>query len=467
MPACSRPGVYVPRQTHDCDAAVLVRRHLPGLLARLEEDGHGLPVFVKDELAGFGVCGDFQQGFIQTACRTCGDELRVPFSCKGRGFCPSCMGRRMAQGAALLVDHMLPAVGYRQWVLSFEGRAAVRLGYDQALLAEVAGALARAVMHDMRWAVKERHGLRSVEPLHAGVFMVVQRFRGDLGLFVHLHALATDGAFDEEGGAQRFLPAPTPTTERMATVLAQVHKVLAAVDEDDDLDMDPALRACVQLALAGPRLVPPPEPAASPPLTMSALGMHLHAATTVDGRDRKRLERVCRYLLRPPFAHDAVQALPDGRVRVHFKAPWRSGANHADMSADKFLARLCALVPPPGFHMTRYFGVFASRHHLRPRILPPSVVPASGQQLALGLDDDDSQGAAAEPSARPRRIGWANLLARVFAVDVTVCRKCGGRMHILDVVTDPDDITRILHGARAPPRPPRPHPPGQLLLLPT
>ena len=345
----------------------------------------------------------------------------------------------------------MPAVGYRQWVLSFEGRAAVRLGYDQAMLAEVAGALARAVMHDMRWAVKECHGLGSVEPLHAGVFMVVQRFRGDLGLFVHLHALATDGAFEEAGDAVRFLPAPTPTAERMTAVLAQVHKVLAAVDEDDDLDMDPALRACVQLALAGPHLVSPPAPAASPPLTVSALGMHLHAATTVDGRDRKRLERVCRYLLRPPFAHDAVQALPDGRVRVHFKAPWRSGAAHADMSADKFLARLCALVPPPGFHMTRYFGVFASRHHLRPRILPPSVVPASGQQLALGLDDDDSRGAAAESSARPRRIGWANLLARVFAVDVTICRKCGGRMHIRDVVTDPGDIARILHGARAPP----------------
>jgi len=100
-------------------------------------------------------------------------------------------------------------------------------------------------------------------------------------------------------------------------------------------------------------------------------------------------------------------------------------------------------------------------------VLPPSVVPASGQQLALGLDDNDSRGAAAEPSARPRRIGWASLLARVFAVAVTVCRKCGGRMRIFDVVTDPGHIARILHGARAPPRPPRAHPPGQLLLLPT
>jgi hypothetical protein len=41
-------------------------------------------------------------------------------------------------------------------------------------------------------------------------------------------------------------------------------------------------------------------------MLVSAFGMQLHAAVTVDGRDRKRLERVCRYLLRPPFAHDAV-----------------------------------------------------------------------------------------------------------------------------------------------------------------
>ena len=55
MPACARPGTYVPRQTHECDAAVLVRRHLPGSLARLEENGQGpLPELVTAELEGFG-----------------------------------------------------------------------------------------------------------------------------------------------------------------------------------------------------------------------------------------------------------------------------------------------------------------------------------------------------------------------------------------------------------------------------
>ena len=86
-----------------------------------------LPAFVKGELEGFAGCGDFELGFVRTCCRSCGGELRVPFSCKSRGCCPSCMGRRMAQGAALLVDHVLPAVGYRQWVLSFPGPMAVRL----------------------------------------------------------------------------------------------------------------------------------------------------------------------------------------------------------------------------------------------------------------------------------------------------------------------------------------------------
>ena len=127
-----------------------------------------------------------------------------------RGCCPSCMGRRMAEGAALLVDHVLPAVGYRQWVLSFPGPMAVGLGYDAPLLAAIAGRLARAVMQDMRRSAKQQHGLASVASLHAGVVTVVQRFRRDLGLYVHLHCLATDGAYEEhKSGAECLLSSPT------------------------------------------------------------------------------------------------------------------------------------------------------------------------------------------------------------------------------------------------------------------
>ena len=174
------------------------------------------------------------------------------------------MGRRMAEGAALLVDHVLPAVGYRQWVLSFQGSLAVCLGYDQSLLATVAERLARAVMQDMRRSVKQRHGLASVAPLHAGVVAVVQRFRSDLGLFVHLHCLVTDGAFEECGADVRFLPAAPPTAERMSAVLAQVHEAALAADTDDDLDVAPTLAACVQRSLVGLHRAPASEFGAPP-----------------------------------------------------------------------------------------------------------------------------------------------------------------------------------------------------------
>ncbi|MFT6331257.1 MAG: hypothetical protein ACJAYN_003207 [Bermanella sp.] len=46
-------------------------------------------------------------------------EHLVVFSCKRRGFCPSCGARRLAETAALLVDDVLPHKPIRQWVLSF------------------------------------------------------------------------------------------------------------------------------------------------------------------------------------------------------------------------------------------------------------------------------------------------------------------------------------------------------------
>ncbi|MBM4247825.1 MAG: transposase, partial [Deltaproteobacteria bacterium] len=473
------PRAYRPRTTASCDAVAIVRRHFPAFLERIEHDGGVLPKFVRDEFDGFVTCGDFERGFLVTACRRCGEQLRVPFSCKVRGFCPSCLGRRMSEGAALLVDRLLPRCGYRQWVLSFGGSMAVRLGYDATLLARVSRCFARAVMGSLRRRTARHHGLRTASALHAGMLVVVQRFRYDLGLFVHLHALATDGVFEStiatdrdhdrdrdraEGVAVRWLAAPAATEEDLAQVLTTVHRRLGRVDDGDEVA--PALVGCAQLSLDSterPSGAPPPRP-----LEVSRFGMSLHAASVVDGRDRKRLERMLRYLLRPPFAHDAVRALPDGRVRLVFKAPTRSGATHVDLEPDRFLARLVGLVPPPRQHQVRYFGVFSNHHTLRASIRvaqSPSdaLAPAPTQVPLFDTSRQAPWQASASDTHSPApsraRIGWAKLLARVFAIDVTVCRRCGGALRVLAAITDADEIARLLHGARPPPRPSAP---GQL-----
>ena len=288
------------------------------------------------------------------------------------------------------------------------------------------------------------------------------------------HAADAIGQFDTLCGP-RFRPIAGLTDEHLVHTMQRMHADFAALegDRDDDGDhgVDAALAACVQLALPLRAAAPSPrEPPPASPLLVTAFGMQLHAAVTTGGRDRSRLERLCRYLLRPPFAQDAVQRTADGRVRVHFKKPTRTGATYAQMTPDTFLARLCALVPPPGAHTVRYYGVLAGHHALRSRIIPSleQQQPPPPKQLALFVPHGPAELPAITSllesqlrSVAPRRLSWMTLLARVFRIDISVCSRCSGPMRVTRAVTTPEQIAAELRGARPPPRP---EPPGQLLL---
>ncbi len=107
---------------HDPSAAALhglVRRHLASFLAvAAERSGRPLPRYVAEEFRAYLRCGVLAHGFARARCAGCGHEVLVAFSCKLRGVCPSCGGRRMSATAAHLTDRVRPEVPLRQWVLS-------------------------------------------------------------------------------------------------------------------------------------------------------------------------------------------------------------------------------------------------------------------------------------------------------------------------------------------------------------
>ena len=70
-------------------------------------------------------------GFLRVRCPACREERLVPFSCKGRGFCPSCGGRRMADTVAWLVDRVLPEVPVWQWVQTLPFALRYRMAYSR------------------------------------------------------------------------------------------------------------------------------------------------------------------------------------------------------------------------------------------------------------------------------------------------------------------------------------------------
>ena len=97
----------------------LVQQHAATFFAQADETtGADLPQFVKDGFDAFLECGMLAYGFLRLRCGDGGHDKLLAFSCKGRGFCPSCRARRRTQTAAHLADHVIPHVPVRQWVLS-------------------------------------------------------------------------------------------------------------------------------------------------------------------------------------------------------------------------------------------------------------------------------------------------------------------------------------------------------------
>ena len=108
-PAPSEPiGVYVRHRPETTLLYQIVQEYWPEFEAELVSQGRYLQGYVTKELDEYLKCGRLEHGFLRVRCESCHDEKLVAFSCKRRGFCPSCGARRMADSAALLVDEILP-----------------------------------------------------------------------------------------------------------------------------------------------------------------------------------------------------------------------------------------------------------------------------------------------------------------------------------------------------------------------
>jgi hypothetical protein len=195
----------------------------------------------------------------------------------------------------------------------------------------------------------------------------------------------------------------------------------------------------------------PPTPI---PRCVAIDGVSLHAGVAVPARDRSRLERLCRYVARPPLATERLSRLDDGRLLYELRHRWRDGTTHVAFEPLELLERLAALVPYPRFNMVRYHGVLAPAARYRSQVVPSA--PAS-DPVAEEPADDAAASAGSVPTAvvRSRNYSWAELMHRVFEIDVLECPECRGRMRILAAIHPPHATRAILEclglSSRAPP----------------
>jgi len=457
----------------------LVQQHAASFIAHTEAStGADLPRFIKDEFDAFLECGILAHGFLRLRCGDCGHDKLLAFSCKRRGFCPSCGARRMSQTAAHLVDHVIPHVPVRQWVLSLPIPLRVLMAAQPELVTPVLQVVQRVITRHLL----DDAGLSGDEG-QGGAVTLIQRFGSAANLNIHLHCLVLDGVYRSGAdGSPAFIEAGTPTDDELhallQTVISRLMKMLTRrgvlvedmgqtwlaepdADGEEARTLRPLQAAAVTYRIAfGPRAgqkvltlrgAMPREATARQPLCADIDGFSLHAAVRVEVHDRKRLEQLCRYITRPALSDERVQLNAAGQVELKLKTAWRDGTTHLVMSPLEFMQRLAALVPRPRLHLIRFHGVLAPNAKLR-RL----VVPRTPQVQEQGTEASAAAECEVETlQARPNRISWARLLKRVFDIDMQHCPNCGvGELKIIAAILERPVIEKILTHLGLDPQPP-------------
>jgi hypothetical protein len=293
--------------------------------------------------------------------------------------------------AAHLVDHVIPPLPVRQWVLSVPKRLRWCLEREPQAVSAVRHILLRVVDGYLRRSSDAGPDARF------GAVSFIHRFGASLNQHIHDHCCVIDGVFepveeaDDVPQSVRFCPAAALTPEAVAAIAEQVRvRVLrwfarsGLIERDDVRDM----------------------------LAWENSGFSLDAAVRVGAHDRAGLERLLRYCARPAFALERLERLDDERVVYRLPKPQRDGITALTLTPLELIDHLAALIPPPRRHRHRYHGVLAPNAPLRAaavawgvrrptiRAPPPSEIatplgaPAPQRALSGALSLGHAAGAA-------------------------------------------------------------------------
>ena len=261
---------------------------------------------------------------------------------------------------------------------------------------------------------------------------------------MHIHALVLDGVFARgDDGHLGFHGATeldaADVADGLAAMTPGVHRVLARGGDPEDphggdefADASPLLAGLAAASVQGVVALlrhagdaPPSGGQSSTNRGVPALGacharwegFDLHAAVRVPAGQRDRLERVCRYALRPPVAGTRLQLTAEGQVVLQLRHPWADGTTHVAFTPTAFLERLAVLVPRPRVNLVLYHGLLAPRAAWRAEVVPRRVPRATAAAHVEGRRWCDpspvgARGGVGRPDAprvRDRRAGLSPL----------------------------------------------------------
>ncbi len=309
--------------------------------------------------------------------------------------------------------------------------------------------------------------------VQTGSITVIQRFGSALNLNVHFHALFLDGAYvTGDGGKLHFIEIPPIQTPEIQAVLKTIQTRMVrhlqkrgliqeyesesggSVSEDESSLISQVQGASVLYRIgsgknAGQRIrkigsVGGRNEEAFSAGHLSAIlgGFSLHATVFVEKHNRDRLQKLCKYLLRPPIAENRLKKINNGEILFEMKTTWGDGTRAILFTPLELIEKLVAIIPKPRIHQIRFHGILAPSATDRERVVPSKV----DHQIQHEMFEKT-------PCKKTPRLNWAELLRRTFQIDMNECSICGGTVKFIKAVIKRDEITAVLESTGPPPDP--------------
>ncbi len=371
---------------------------------RFEKEYGYFRLVIQDVVEKYLDCGNPMCGFARIRCPDCGEERLLLFSCKTRGFCPSCHAKRREEWGEWMREGLLLDVPHRQVVFTIPKMLRLFFRYKRALLSLLSLAAVRALLKYFRAVTGHA--------LMPGVVAVIQTFGDRINFHPHIHILATEGGTTPDGAfhhVSRF------HDERIGKIFT--YEVFSLL---------------IREKLIGLPLV-------EKILAWRHTGFNVHSQ--VRAQTKREAERVAKYMIRPLLS---LKRLffdeTEGKVRYQCL---RQGSQEERMDYLEFIARVTSHIPDKGQVMVRYYGLYSNAHR--------------GKMRKAGVSPSHPPIIEGEYHVPPK--GWAEMIRKVYEVDPLLCPSCGGQMRIISFIEEPKIIDRIIHDLKLTFEAERPPPP--------
>jgi ribosomal protein S27E len=358
--------------------------------SRFEKPDGFLRPIVKEVVERYLDCGNPRCGFARIRCPDCQAERLLMFSCRTRGFCPSCHAKRLEEWGEWMREELLLDVPHRQVVFTIPRMLRIFFKYNRRLLGE----LCRSALRSLARYFEVSTGSQ----LMPGVIAAIQTFGNRMNFHPHLHFLVVEGGVDEAG---LFHKVPRIDDSRLAELFAR--EVLGFLLRKKLLSPEWAERL----------------------LSWRHTGFNVHSR--VRAKTKREAERVGKYMIRPLLSLERL-SLDEREGQVVYRYGKEAGELER-MDDLEFIARVVSHIPDKGQVTVRYYGLYANAHR--------GKIKARHEAFPLRMVEEELRPVPAK--------GWAEMIRKVYEVDPMVCPQCGGQMKVVSFLTDWAVVDRIIN----------------------